>query len=72
MTKKKLPALDYSRSTYQHMADHVRAIGLEVKSRNPIFVNAYMQPIIECIVALEEISGGEKGNFTSEHGPREV
>lgn len=64
--------LDCSQLTYQQMADLVRAIRLEVKERNPIFVNAYMQPINDCIDALEEISGGEESNFTSESGPKEV
>lgn len=64
--------LDCTQLTYQQMADIVRSIGIEVKERNPIFVNAYMQPISDCIHALEEISGGEIDNPTSESGPREV
>lgn len=63
--------LDCTELTYQQMADVVRSIGLEVKRRNPIFVNVYMQPISDCIGALEEISGREVGNFTSECGPKE-
>jgi len=64
--------LDCSKLTYAQMADVVRSIRLEVKKRNPIFVNVYMEPISLCIDALEEISGGEVDNFTSESGPRET
>ena len=64
--------LDCSQLTYQQMADVVRSIRNEVKERNPIFVNAYVQPIDAAIASLEEISGGEVDNFTSESGPKET
>lgn len=64
--------LDCTQLTYQQMADVVRSIRNEVKERNPIFVNIYLQPINEAINALEEISGGEVDNPTSESGPVEV
>lgn len=64
--------LDYSNLTYKQMADIVRSIAVEVKKRNPIFVNAYLQPIYDAIASLEEISGGEVDNPTSESGPKEV
>lgn len=64
--------LDCSQLTYQAMADIVRAIRLEVKNRNPIFVNAYIGAISCCIDALDEISSGEEENPTSESGPDEV
>lgn len=64
--------LDYSKLTYKQMAGIVRSIAAEVKERNPIFVNAYLQPIYAAIASLEEISGGEVDNPTSESGPKEV
>ena len=57
--------------TYRQMADLVRSVRTEVKKRNPIFVNVYTQSLDEAVAALEEISGGEARNFTSESGPRE-
>ena len=63
--------LDCSQLTYQQMADVARSIRDEVKERNPIFVNVYVQPIEAAINSLEEISGGEVGNPTSESGPTE-
>lgn len=62
---------DCSKMTYREMANTVRAIAYEVKERNPIFVNFYMEPICSAIAALEEISDGERDNFTSESGPPE-
>ena len=53
---------DCTQLTYQQMADIVRSIRNEVKERNPIFVNAYIQPLGEAINALEEISEGEVDN----------
>lgn len=63
--------LDCSQLTYEQMADIVRAIRNEVAERNPIFVNCYLGAINVAIDALEEISGGEVGNPTSESGPQE-
>lgn len=57
--------------TYREMADLIRSIRGEVKRRNPIFVNAYTPHLDNAVAALEEISGGEARNFTSESGPRE-
>ena len=64
--------LDCSELTYQAMADIVRSIRIEVKKRNPIFVNAYIGAISVCIDALDEISSGEEENPTSEIWPDEV
>jgi hypothetical protein len=64
--------LDCTQLTYRQMADIVRAIQSEVKGRNPIFVNMYIQPISDVICALEEIHDGEVDNPTSESGPEEI
>ncbi len=56
---------------YREMAELVRAIGVEIKRRNSIGINMYTGYIEQAALALDEISGGEIGNFTSECGPRE-
>lgn len=56
---------------YWELARLVRAIRKAVEFRNPIAVNMYTGYIESAALALDEISGGEIGNFTSEHGPRE-
>ena len=64
--------LDCTQLTYAQMADLVRSIRNEVKTRNPIGVNLYLQGISEAIELLEEISEGEVLNRTSSSGPEEV
>ena len=64
--------MDVTKITYAQMAGIVLDIAQEVKRRNPIFVNFYVRPIEQAVDSLLEISGGEKGNFTSEHGPKET
>jgi hypothetical protein len=61
--------LDCTQLTYREMADIIRAIRIEVKDRNPIFVNAYTPSLDQAIFALEEIHEGELANPTSESGP---
>jgi hypothetical protein len=56
---------------YCQMAEIVRAIGGELKRRNPIGVNMYTRGLLRAYGDLMEISGGEAGNFTSECGPKE-
>lgn len=63
---------DYSKLTYRQMADIVRSIAAEVKERNPIFVNLYLQSIHAAVASLEEISSGEVDNPTSASGPKET
>jgi hypothetical protein len=64
-------ARDLKSAQYWELAKLVRAIRKEVERRNPIGVNFYTGHIEAAAVALDEISGGEVGNFTSECGPRE-
>ncbi len=61
----------YTDLMYWQMADIVIAIHNEIKRRNPIGVNAYTHYLKQAAGALEEISLGEIGNFTSEEGPTE-
>ena len=61
----------FRRTSYADMGSTVRAIALEVERRNPIFVNAYLPALFHAADALQEISLGERANFTSECGPRE-
>lgn len=61
----------YKKLTYHEMAEIVDQIRIEVKRRNPIFVNAYIPAFQACICALDEISHGEFHNRTSESGPKE-
>lgn len=62
---------DLRSAQYWELAKLVRAICKEVQHRNPIGVNLYTGYIETAACALDEISGGEVGNFTSEHGPKE-
>lgn len=62
---------DLRTAKYWELAKLVRLVRAEVERRNPIFVNAYTGRIEDAARALDEISGGEIGNFTSEAGPRE-
>jgi hypothetical protein len=59
------------RMKYQDMADLVEAVEKEIQRRNPIGVNFYTPSIHHAAELIREISRGEKGNFTSEAGPRE-
>ena len=61
--------LDCTQLSFQDMADLVRAVRIELKRRNPIFVNAYTGVLDQAILALEEIHEGEQGNPTCECGP---
>ena len=63
--------LDLSKMTYRQMANLVEGIGVEIKHRNPIGVNLYMQPLRVAWAAVSEIADGEASNFTSECGPKE-
>lgn len=63
--------LDCSQMTYAQMADIVNAIRAEVQERNSIGVNWYLPHLAHAVCMLEEISAGEKRNFTSESGPVE-
>ena len=63
--------LDCGQLTYAQMADIVRSIAIEIKNRNSIGVNMYMSGIWNAVDLIEEISGGEQYNFTSESGPVE-
>lgn len=63
---------DLRTARYWELAKLIRAIHAEVKRRNPIGVNLYTGYIEVAAKALDEISGGEVGNFTSECGPRET
>lgn len=63
---------DLQSAQYWELARLVRAIRKEVERRNPIGVNFYTGSIEGAASALDEISGGEIGNFTSEAGPRET
>ena len=67
-TRKKF---DVSAMTYRDMADLVNAVRVEVKRRNPVFVNFYIASLLSAEAMLREISRGEKHNFTSESGPKE-
>lgn len=71
MPLKKNSVLDCSRLSYLDMANVVRAVRKEVKRRNSLFVNAYVESLDAAVADLEEISAGEIANFTSESGPRE-
>lgn len=62
---------DMSKMTYRQMVDLIKAVGVEVKRRNPIGVNLYIDRIREAWYAVDEIATGEASNFTSECGPRE-
>lgn len=62
---------DLRSAQYWELAKLVRAIRTEIERRNPIGINLYTGYIEGAAVALDEISGGEIGNFTSECGPRE-
>lgn len=62
---------DLSKMTYRQMADLIEAVGVEVKRRNPIGVNMYLQPVRVAWAMISEIADGEASNFTSECGPRE-
>lgn len=62
---------DLRSAQYWELAKLVRAIRKEVERRNPIGVNLYTGYMEGAALALDEISGGEAGNFTSECGPRE-
>ena len=62
---------DYAKLQYWEMRDIVAKIYREVKHRNPIFVNAYLEGLAKACSDLDEISKGERENFTSESGPRE-
>ena len=44
---------------YKEMADIVRSIEREVKRRNPLWVNWYLQEIQRAIEALDELSDAE-------------
>lgn len=63
--------MDYSYSSYAAMAKEIRAIRMEILRRNPIAVHTYTPYLEAAAAALDEISNGEKNNFTSEAGPRE-
>lgn len=65
------PKIDYRSLTYKQMADIVQDIRIEIKKRNSIGINLYTRHLDVAIACLNEISNGEKGNFTSESGPRE-
>ena len=65
------PKIDYRSLTYKQMADIVQDIRIEIKERNSIGINTYTPYLDAAIGSLIEISEGEKGNFTSECGPRE-
>lgn len=47
--------LDCTQLTYGQMADLVRAIAIEVKNRNALFVNAYVAIINGTVDALDEL-----------------
>jgi len=62
--------LDFTKLTWEQMRDVVRALQIEMKRRNPIFINAYMGPLYAAHANLDEIAKAEKNHPTSEAGPR--
>lgn len=63
--------LDCKTMTWAQMAETVQAIHVEMKRRNPIWINAYAGVVRHAAELLDEIAKGEASNFTSECGPKE-
>jgi hypothetical protein len=57
--------------TWAQMAKTVHAIHVEMKRRNPIWINAYTGVVKHAAELLDEIADCEASNFTSECGPKE-
>jgi len=49
-------AKDYSNATYDEMAHDMEAMRLEVRRRNPLFVNTYVKPLIYAEGVLHELA----------------
>jgi hypothetical protein len=63
---------DLKQMTFTQLAEVVESVWLEVKRRNPIFVNAYHAPFLAASKNLREIGKAEKDNPTCEAGPAQA
>jgi len=55
--------------TLAELAEVVMSVWVDVKRRNPIFVNSYETPFAVAVMNLRQIGKAEKDNPTCESGP---
>ncbi len=60
--------IDYTKLSFQQMADEIESMRIELKRRNPIFVNLYTPDLDNAVSALEEIHQCELRNPSCEYG----
>lgn len=61
--------MDYTKLTWNELADVIIGVWLEMRRRNPIGINMYSRPLMTAYHAVKEIAEAEKDNLTAEAGP---
>lgn len=60
---------DYTKLTFDQLADEIAAIWCEVKRRNPIGVNTYTRYFVDVASVLADLYVSESLHATCEAGP---